>query len=51
MGDDVVVRVTFIDPRLEDLDTLAGDLGAAEPPNQLFALAAEHGAANNLDPT
>ena len=48
--DDVVVRVAGVHGGLEDLDALAGDLGAAQPADQLFALAAEHAAHDHFDP-
>ena len=48
--DDVIVAVAIVDERLEDLDVLAGDLRAAQPPDQLLALAAEHAAGDDLDP-
>ena len=48
--DDVVVGVAGVDGGLEDLDTLAGDLGAAQPADELFALAAEHAADDDFDP-
>ena len=48
--DDVVLAEPVVDQRLEDLHLLAGDLGAAQPPNQLLALAAEHAAGDDFDP-
>ena len=47
---DVVVAVAVVDLRLEDLDLLPRDLGAPQPADELFALAAEHAAGNDLDP-
>jgi hypothetical protein len=46
----VVVPVPAVDGRLEDLDFLARDLGAAQPADQLFALPAEHAANDDFDP-
>ena len=48
--DDVVVRVPRVDRRLEDLHPLAGNLRAAQPADQLLALAAEHAADDDFDP-
>ena len=48
--DDVVVGVARVDRRLEDLHALAGDLRAAQAADELFALAAEHAADDDLDP-
>ena len=48
--DDVVVRVPRVERRLEDLDFLARDLGAAQPADQLLGLAAVHAADDDLDP-
>jgi hypothetical protein len=50
VGDDVVARVALVDLRLEDLHPLARDLGPAQAPDQLLALAREHGAGDDLDP-
>src|SRR5712692_2937175 len=50
MADDVVGDVAVVDPRLEDLDLLARDLGPADSADQLFALAAEHAAGDDLHP-
>ena len=47
---DVIVGVAGVDRRLEDLDLLAGDLRAAQPADQLLALAAEHAADDDFDP-
>src|SRR5664279_760035 len=49
--DDVADVVAVVDLRLHDQGALAGDLGATEPANELFALAAEHRAADDLEPT
>ena len=46
----LVVGVSGIDARLEDLDLLAGDLGTADAADELLALAAEHAAGDDLDP-
>src|SRR5205814_1842282 len=48
--DDVVLAVTVVDDRFEDLDLLAGDLRAPEPANQLLALPTEHAAGDDFDP-
>ena len=48
--DDGVVRVPRVDHRLEDLHPLAGNLRAAQPADQLLALAAEHAADDDFDP-
>ncbi len=50
MRHDVVGRITRVDARLEDLDALPRDSGAAQPANELFALAAEHAADDDFDP-
>src|SRR5262245_61769519 len=50
VGDDVVPGVAVIDHRLEDLDPLAGDLGAPEAADQLLGLAAVHAANDDFDP-
>ena len=42
--------VAVVDHRLHDQRPLAGDLGPAEPPDQLLALAGEHRAADDLEP-
>src|SRR5262249_42051064 len=47
--DDGVLRVAVVDHRLEDLDPLAGDLGAAQAADQLLGLAAVHAADDHLD--
>ena len=46
----MVVAVAVVDRRLEDLDLAPGDLGAAQPADQLLALAAEHAAGDDFDP-
>jgi hypothetical protein len=51
MRDDVADVVTVVDQRLDDQRALAGDLRAPEPADQLLALAAEHRAADDLQPT
>ena len=48
--DDVILGVAGVDGGLEDLDPLPGDLGAAQPADQLLALAAEHAADDHFDP-
>ena len=50
VADDVGDVVAVVDPRLDDQHALAGDLGAAEPADQLLALAAEHRPADDLEP-
>ena len=50
VADDVGRVVAVVDPRLEDDDALPRDLGAAEPADHLLALAAEHRAADDLEP-
>ena len=50
VADDVGGVVAVVDPRLEDHRPLAGDLGAPEPADHLLALAAEHRAADDLEP-
>jgi hypothetical protein len=42
--------VTAVEDGLEDLDFLTGDLRAPEPPDELFALPAEHAAGDDFDP-
>src|SRR6267143_3805414 len=50
MRHDLVGGVTLVDGRLEDLHTLARDFRAAQPPDQLFALAGKHRADDDFDP-
>jgi len=50
MRDDVILAVTVVDERLEDLHLLFRDLRAPQPADQLFALAAEHAADDDFDP-
>jgi hypothetical protein len=50
MAHDVGSVVAVVDPRLEDDHALTCDLGPAQPADHLLALAAEHGAANDLQP-
>ena len=50
MAHDVGRVVAVVDPRLEDDDALAGDLGAAQPADHLLALPAEHRTADHLEP-
>src|SRR6266576_2904445 len=50
MRDDFVGSVAFVDGRLEDLHALACDLRAAQPPDQLLALAGKHWADDDFDP-
>ena len=47
---DVVFAEAVVDERLEDLHLLPGDLRAAQPADQLLALAAEHAAGDDFDP-
>src|SRR6185369_3254943 len=42
--------VALVEVRFEDLNLLPGDDRATNAPNQLFALAAEHDATDDLDP-
>ena len=42
--------IASVDHRLENLHPLAGNLRAAKPADQLFALAAEHAADDDFDP-
>ena len=51
VADDVRDVVAVVDPRLHDQHALARDLGAAQAPDELLALAAEHRAAHDLEPT
>jgi len=48
--DDVIFAVAVVDERLEDLDLLLRNLRAAQPANELLALAAEHAAGDDFDP-
>ena len=48
--DDMAVAVAVVDERLEDLDLLLRDLCAAQPADELLALAAEHAAGDDFDP-
>ena len=50
MRDDSVLCIPLIDHRLEYLNSLPADFGAAEAPDEFFALAGEHGSANDFDP-
>ena len=43
-------RIARVQSRLEDLNSLARDAGAADPADQLFALAGEHGTAYGFNP-
>jgi hypothetical protein len=47
---DVVVAEAVVDDRLEDLHPLTRDLRAAQPPDELLALPAEHAAGDDFDP-
>ena len=47
----VILAEAVIQPWLKDLYALFGNLGAPEPADQLFALSAEHAAADHLDRT
>ena len=51
VGDDLIVGVSDVDRRLEDLDLLAGDERSAQAANQLFSLAAVHAPDDDFDPT
>src|SRR5690606_37942301 len=48
---DVVAAEAVVDRRLEDLHLLLRDLRAPQAADQLLALAAEHRAGNDLDPS
>src|SRR5207245_3317010 len=48
--DDVADVVAIVDQRLHDQRALPSDLGAAQAADQLLALAAEHGSADDLEP-
>jgi hypothetical protein len=50
VADHVRSVVAVVDPRLEEQDALAGDLRAAQPADHLLGLAAEHRAADDLEP-
>ena len=50
MADDVADVVAVVDARLDDQHPLAGDLRTPQPPDELLALAAEHRAADDLEP-
>ena len=49
VGDDIEVRVTFVNGRLEGGDFLLGELGAFKPADQFLGLPREHRAADYLD--
>jgi hypothetical protein len=48
--DDVGDVVAVVEPRLDDQRALPGDLGPAQTADELLALAAEHGPADDLEP-
>jgi hypothetical protein len=50
MGDDLVAGIALVDDGLEYLDALARNLSAAQAPDQLFTLAAEHWPADCFNP-
>src|SRR2546429_7427361 len=50
MRHDFVGGVAFVDGGFEDLHALARDFRAAQPPDQLFALAGKHRANDDFDP-
>src|SRR5581483_10245546 len=50
VADDVADVVAVVDARLHDQRALPGDLGPAQPADQLLALAAEHRAADDPEP-
>jgi hypothetical protein len=50
MTDDVADVVAVVDARLHDQRALPRDLCAAKSPDELLALAAEHRAADDLEP-
>jgi hypothetical protein len=47
---DVIVAIAVVDLRFEDLHALLGDLGTAQPADELFALPAEHAAGDHFNP-
>ena len=49
VGDYFHVGISVVYGRLEEGDLLVGELGAAEPADEFFGLAGEHGAADDLD--
>ena len=51
VADDMVLAIPVIHFGLEDLDSLPRDLRAPQPSYELFALSAEHAAADHLDPS
>src|SRR6476659_8093109 len=50
MGDDVIVAVTAVELRLENLDLAFRNLRAPQPPDELLALSAEHAASDDFYP-
>src|SRR6476659_6942281 len=50
MGDDVIVAVTAVELRLENLDLAFRNLRAPQPPDELLALSAEHTASDDFYP-
>src|SRR4051794_975581 len=51
MGHDVIFAVPVVDERLENLNLLTGNLAPAKSPDQFLALAAEHAAGDDFDPS
>src|SRR5690349_5117453 len=51
MADDVILAISIVDFRFENLHPLTRDLCAAHAADQLLAFSAEHAAADYLDPT
>ena len=51
MGDNLFDRIPVVDDGFEDLDAFPRDESASESADELFALAREHRAANDFDPT
>ena len=51
MRHDLGLRIAVVDPGLEDLDLLLGDLGPPQAPDQLVGLAAEHRAGDDFQGT
>ena len=49
MGDHVILGISCVNCRLEDLDPEVGELGSPDPADQLFCLAGEHRAANDFN--
>jgi hypothetical protein len=50
MRNNVLIMISFIQSRFENLYPLTGDFGAVEPADQFFGFSGKHGAADNFDP-